>query len=72
MDNGIIIRKAEFSDLEYVFSVIRELENEQFDFDSLKTIYKKNIVNPEYCMPAIRNHIWVYTSSLKMNNYEKV
>lgn len=47
MDHNYIIRRANISDLDYIYKVICELENEKFDSGSFRSIYEKNIANPE-------------------------
>ncbi|HEX2921053.1 MAG TPA: GNAT family N-acetyltransferase [Bacteroidales bacterium] len=48
MDNDVIIRRAEAKDLNEIYYLVCELENEQLDYDKFGRIYNENVKNPEY------------------------
>ena len=48
MNKNIEIRKAEYTDLESIYQFICELENQQFNHETFKLIFNKNIHNPEF------------------------
>lgn len=54
MDN-IVIRQAEYSDFEYVYQAICDLENEVFDIDTFKSIFNSNIHNSNFVYYILAN-----------------
>jgi (aminoalkyl)phosphonate N-acetyltransferase len=42
-----MIREARFEDLDSVYRLICKLEDAQFDFETFRSIYDKNIINPD-------------------------
>ena len=57
---NIMIREALIEDIDMIFEFICKLENSQFDYNTFRSIYGKNIANPDcHYLVAIQNGLTI-------------
>ena len=65
-----MIREAHIEDIDMIFEFICKLENSQFDYNTFRSIYDKNIANPDcHYFVAIQNGLTIGFISCHVHIY---